>query len=98
LSDTIATDKKVTASQAAGQLLGKCRPSQRTAGNQKQMLLVYPIEGRAQLHHTHRDSLINTLSRWEDDWGTGTVHRVIEAWWRLHYPPGRVVWQKEHGS
>jgi len=56
------------------------------------------VTSTANLHPMERDRLVGLLNIWEDDWGTGGVQRVVETWWRRHYPPGRVVWNKEHGE
>lgn len=34
------------------------------------------------------------LDQWEQEFGTGGVHAVVERWWQNRYPPGRVVWMK----
>jgi len=42
--------------------------------------------------------LLAVLDQWEAEHGIGLVQSAIQAWWRKRHPPGRVVFNREHGN
>lgn len=42
--------------------------------------------------------LLATLDLWESQHGIATVQAVVQLWWQKRHPPGRVVFNREHGA
>lgn len=93
-ADLIAAGREALDKAHATEAAKRERIGAASAAGRKRATAKERVESEPETH----GPLLATLDMWEAEHGTATVQAVVQLWWQRRHPPGRVVFNREHGG